>query len=92
MRIAFSPKKRRPGCPLVQIAFGGDVPPDDFAKFFPHEVWLLSPTDDMGAYPVDEEHSLKTLAAIAIEAAIAQGVPVTACSQLIVAKAVEEAK
>lgn len=82
MRIAFSPSKRRPGCPLLQIAYGGTVPDRLFQQFFPHEVWLVGATDDMGAYPVDEEHSLDVLSDIALAAAEAQGVNVTLISRL----------
>lgn len=55
MRIAFSVSLRRPGCVLVQAAFGGSVPGDVFQRLFPHETWLVSPTDDMRVYPVTEE-------------------------------------
>ena len=82
MRICFSPSRRRPGCPLLQIAFGGDVPSADFYKFFPADVWLLGATDDMASYPIDEEHSLQVLSKIAFEAAEVDGVDVTFISQL----------
>lgn len=68
MRIVFSPSQRRPGCVLLQAAYGGDVPSEEFFKLFPPETWLVGPTDDMGPYPVDEEHNLKALSKIAREA------------------------
>lgn len=67
-RIVFSPSKRRPGCVLLQAAFGGDVDPDTFSMLFPAETWLTGATDDMGAYPIDEEHNLEALSQIAHEA------------------------
>jgi hypothetical protein len=67
MRIVFSPAKRRPGCVLLQAAMGGTVPPGTFHLMFPAETWLLAPTDDMAAYPIDEEHSLEVLSEIAHE-------------------------
>jgi hypothetical protein len=67
-RIVFSPSQRRPGCVLLQVALGGDVDSGTFHKFFPSETWLVSPTDDMGAYPIDEVHSLEALSKIAAKA------------------------
>ena len=68
MKIVFSPSQRRPGCVLLQAAMGGTVPPNDFSMLFPSETWLVAPTDDMAAYPVDEKHSLEVLSDIAIAA------------------------
>jgi hypothetical protein len=68
MRIVFSPSKRRPGCVLLQAALGGDVPHEQFYKFFPAGTWLTGKTDDMAAYPLDEIHTLEKLSAIAREA------------------------
>ena len=65
-RIVFSPSRRRPGCVLLQAAMGGDVDSATFHKLFPAETWLVAPTDDMGAYPVDEVHTLETLSRIAL--------------------------
>ncbi len=75
MKIAFSPSRRRPGCPLLQIAFGGDVPNDKFYMLFPAETWLTGATDDMGAYPIDEEHSLEVLSEIAAVATFVENAP-----------------
>jgi hypothetical protein len=66
MRIVFSPSRRRPGCILLQRAMGGDVPNEEFYRLFPAETWLVFPTDDMGPYPVDEEHNLEVLSDIAL--------------------------
>lgn len=55
MRIVFSPSKRRPGCVLLQAAMDGDVPRERFHALFPAETWLVSPTDDMGAYLVTDD-------------------------------------
>lgn len=67
-RIVFSPSKRRPGCVLLQAAYGGDVDPDKFHMLFPAETWLTGKTDDMGAYLLDEVHTLEALSAIAHDA------------------------
>jgi hypothetical protein len=71
-RIVFSPSKRRPGCVILQAAFGGDVDPNIFSMLFPAETWLTSTTDDMRAYPIDDEHNLKDLSQIALYAAVGQ--------------------
>jgi hypothetical protein len=52
-RIVFSPKRRRPGCVLLQV-MGGTVPSQKFHDLFPAETWLVAPTDDMAAYPADD--------------------------------------
>ena len=67
-KIVFSPSKRRPGCVLLQAALGGDVDSTTFYRLFPTETWLVVPTDDMAAYPIDETHSLAALSVIAHEA------------------------
>lgn len=64
-RIVFSPSEGRPGCVLLQAALGGDIDDESFHRLFPAETWLVSPTDDMKAYPIDENHSLETLSWIA---------------------------
>lgn len=75
MRIVFSPSKRRPGCVLLQSAMGGDVPSEEFQQLFPAETWLIHPTDDMGAYPVDGEHTLERLSEAArVATDLARGV------------------
>jgi hypothetical protein len=56
--IAFSVSKRRPGCILLQVAFGADLSPR-FHTMFPSETWLVAPTDDMALYPVTEEQLVK---------------------------------
>lgn len=67
MKIVFDPKLRRPGCALLQVMFGGDVPSQVFGFKFPHETWLLAPTPDMGPYEVTEQQ-LDLLVEIAYEA------------------------
>jgi hypothetical protein len=67
-RIVFSPSRRRPDCVLLQATMSGDVDSETFHKLFPAETWLISPTDDMAAYPVDEAHSLEVLSRIAWKA------------------------
>ena len=52
-RIVFSPSHRRPGCVLLQ-GLGGTVPSPKFYDLFPPETWLVTPTDDMAAYPADD--------------------------------------
>ncbi len=71
MKIVFSPAKRRPGCVILQAVMGGDVPSETFYRLFPVETWLVSSTDDMKAYLIDEEHSLEVLSKIA-HAAVSQ--------------------
>ena len=68
-RIVFSPKERRPGCVLLQVAMGGTVPRTKFEDLFWAETWLVSPTDDMHAYPADDAmlEQLSRMAAKAIE-------------------------
>jgi len=61
MRIVFSPSMGRPGYVLLQAVMGGDVPPKVFNDFFPVETWLVAPTDDMAAYPIDETYTLVLL-------------------------------
>jgi len=68
MRIVFSPSRRRPGCVLLQAAMGGTVPSEEFHSLFPAETWLVAPTDDMAAYPIDDVHTLERLSKIAAEA------------------------
>lgn len=72
-RIVFSPSRRRPGCALLQAALGGDVDGETFRRLFPAETWLVAPTEDMGAYPIDEKHNLETLSAIAHAAIVQDG-------------------
>ena len=67
MRIVFSPEKRRSGCAILQV-MGGTVPSQKFYDLFPAETWLVVPTDDMKAYPVDDERleQLSRMAANAV--------------------------
>lgn len=67
MLIVFSPSQRRPGCVILQAALGGTVPRDTFSRLFSHTTWLVAPTDDMAAYPVDDP-KLEMLAVMAKEA------------------------
>jgi hypothetical protein len=68
VRIAFDTKLRRPGCVLVQAALGASVPGTLFQRHFPHETWLVSPTEDMKVYSVTEEQleKLSVMAAAAV--------------------------
>lgn len=67
MKIAFDPKLRRPGCAILQTAFGGTIPSMTFGMKFPSETWLLAPTPAMGLFEVTEEE-LELLAGIAQKA------------------------
>jgi hypothetical protein len=58
VKIVFSPKLMKPGCVLLQVAMGGDVPREQFFSLFPSDTWLVFPVDDMAAYPVTEEQLL----------------------------------
>jgi hypothetical protein len=66
-RIVFSPKECRPGCVLLQAMSGGTVPGERFQDLFPSETWLVALTDDMKAYPVDDEQ-LEQLSRMAAKA------------------------
>lgn len=67
MKIVFDTKLRRPGCALLQAAYGGTIPNSVFGIKFPSETWLTSPTPDMAAYDVTVEQ-LDQLGVIAKEA------------------------
>jgi hypothetical protein len=69
--IVFDIEQRRPGCVLLQVALGGDVPRDLFAELFPHTTWLVSPTDSMAAYRAtdDQLRQLAVMARVAVEGA-----------------------
>lgn len=79
-RIVFSPKRKRPGCVILQC-LGGTVPSERFQALFPAEVWLTSLEDDMQAYPANDE-ILDFLSDMALEAAVKDGVRVTLLSAL----------
>jgi hypothetical protein len=49
---------------------GGDVDSETFHMLFPVETWLVSPTDDMAAYPINEDCTLEVLSKIAHDASI----------------------
>lgn len=67
MKIVFDIKLRRPGCAILQAAYGGTIPNMVFGIKFPSETWLKSPTSDMGTYEVTEAQ-LEQLSGIAREA------------------------
>jgi hypothetical protein len=48
---------------------GGTVPDRKFWDLFPAETWLVAPTDDMAAYPVEDEEMLEALSRMALSAA-----------------------
>lgn len=52
MTIAYDAVLRRPGCALIQAAFGATI---DVSLYFDSKVWLLSPTPDMRLYEVTPE-------------------------------------
>lgn len=56
MRIAYDPKLKRPGCAILQAAFGCDPA---MSSHFDTEDWLLSPTEHMAVYPVTDEQLVK---------------------------------
>jgi hypothetical protein len=76
VRIAFDVSLRRPGCVLVQAALGASVPGPLFQRLFPHETWLLSPTDGMKVYPVTDDQ-LAQLSRMAAEAVAPPSPPVS---------------
>ncbi len=50
--IAYDTKRMQPGCVLLQSVMGGTVP--NFSSLFDASTWLLSPTNDMKIFEVDE--------------------------------------
>lgn len=61
----FDCELRRPGCVLIQAAFG--VNPA-IAHEFPEETWLVSPTANMARYKIDSDYQLDKLVRMAIAA------------------------
>lgn len=58
IKIAYDIKKFRPGCPLLQAAYGGS---SAAAQMFPDGSWLLAPTDDLKGYVLRDETELQQL-------------------------------
>jgi hypothetical protein len=52
MRIAYDIVLDRPGCPIIQAAFGGDL---HIVDRFPIQSWLLAPTENMRTYEASAE-------------------------------------
>ena len=52
-RIVFDAKLKRPGCVLLQAAYGGIT---RIAHLFPVRSWLVAPTDDLHLYPLGPGH------------------------------------
>ena len=65
MKIVFDPKLKRPGCVLLQVALGGEVPSELFSRLFPAETWLVYPTPGMGVFEASGEQ-LELLSHMAI--------------------------
>lgn len=63
--IMFDCELRRPGCVLIQGAFGADP---RIAHEFPEETWLLSPTENMHRYKIATDEQLDKLVEMAIAA------------------------
>lgn len=53
MKIVFDTELRRPGCVLLQAAFGCGYP--NLANQFPSETWLVQPTEHMRVFEVTAE-------------------------------------
>lgn len=71
--IMFDCKLRRPGCVLIQAAYGVDAA---IAHEFPADTWLTAPTSNMARYKIDNDDQLRKLVEIAIAAtAQKQGLP-----------------
>ncbi|TFG94606.1 hypothetical protein E4H12_14875 [Candidatus Thorarchaeota archaeon] len=49
MKIVYDPVLKRPGCALLQAAYGAD---GGAANYFNIDHWLLAPTPDMALYEV----------------------------------------
>jgi hypothetical protein len=54
--IAFDVQAMRPGCVLLQAAYGCSP---SVAHGFPTEAWLLAPTDTLRVYEVSPEQLAK---------------------------------
>ena len=52
-RIVFDVVAKKPGCVLLQAAFGGTVPNSLFYKLFPCETWQLE-SSNCAVYEADE--------------------------------------
>lgn len=65
MKIVFDVKLKRPGCALLQAAYGGTP---GIHRYFPVETWLLAPTPDMAAYEATPEQleKLVTMSKLAV--------------------------
>lgn len=51
-RIAYDPVLKRPGCAIIQAAFGCS---GNLASLFDTEDWLLAPTENLGVFEVTDE-------------------------------------
>lgn len=51
MYIAYDTKLKRPGCAIIQAAFGAT---ERIAGLFPPEDWLVDLTSDMKLYQITE--------------------------------------
>jgi hypothetical protein len=52
MKIVYDTTLMRPGCAILQAAYGADV---SIARMFNSQDWLTNPTPDMGVYEVTKE-------------------------------------
>lgn len=57
-RIAYDIVNMQPGCVLVAAGLGADA---CLSSRFDTKDWLLSPTVDMGVYPVTEDQLLQLI-------------------------------
>jgi hypothetical protein len=63
--IVFDCELRRPGCVLLQAAYGVDP---RIAHEFPAETWLISPTKNMARYQIATDEQLDKLVQMAVAA------------------------
>lgn len=59
--IVFDCTLRRPACPLLQSAMGGDT---SLCGLFPAGSWLINPTPDMKVYRASREQIDKLIAMV----------------------------
>lgn len=69
MKLAFDMTLRRPGCALIQAAFGGDT---SASSSFDVGTWLVFPTPEMRLYELDEATLSKVAEAVNREQATAR--------------------
>ena len=58
MKVLYDTTLRRPGCVLLAAAYGADI---HVASLFDSRDWLVSPTEDMRVYELNEDQLRRML-------------------------------